>query len=71
MELEVLDLAKILLEDAHSLEKVREYASRMGWMFVKMHKELVDLTQKSIEPIREFFSCDKETKVRIYKSIII
>lgn len=63
MEFEVLDLSKILLEDTQSLEKVREYATRMGWMFVKMHKELVDLTQNSIEPIREFFSCDKQTKV--------
>lgn len=68
MEYEILDLSKILLEDAQSLEKVREYATRMGWMFVRMHKELVDLVQHSIEPINEFFSCDKQTKVLCFAS---
>lgn len=63
--MEVLDLNKLLLEDPQTIEQMRAYAERMGWMYVKMHKELVDMTQQSIKGIKEFFHYDKNVKVSL------
>lgn len=64
--MEAISLNAILQQEENAIAKLRQHASILGFAFVQLPSDIVELNQKVVPQIINFFGKDKNYKVWIF-----